>query len=154
MTLEQLSQRLAELSPRLYPNFSLEFGDAVIGVAPDQLVSAALELREIGFDRLGMVTAVDYPEWLVMVYRLHSRSLSAGLFVKVQLRKDAPLKIASLYDVWPAADWQEREVYDLFGVEFDGHPDLRRILLPEEFEGHPLRKDFASPDVIKRPDYI
>jgi NADH-quinone oxidoreductase subunit C len=154
VTLDELSQRLAELSPRLHPLFSLEFGDAVIGVAPQELHAAAVELRDIGFDRLGMVTAVDYPEWIVMVYRLHSRSLSAAVFVKSQLPKSEPLVVASLNDIWPAANWQEREVFDLFGVEFEGHPDLRRILLPDDFDGHPLRKDFASPDVIKRPDYI
>lgn len=154
MTLEELRNRLAELSPRLYPLFSLEFGDAVIGVAPEDLLATAVELRDIGFDRLGMVTAVDYPDWIVMVYRMQSRPLSAALFVKTQLPKGEPLRVASLVDVWPAANWQEREVYDLFGVKFDGHPDMRRILLPEEFEGHPLRKDFTSPNLIRRPDYI
>jgi len=153
VNLEQLRDRLAELSPRLYPLFSLEFGDAVIGVDRDQLHDAALELRELGFDRLGMVTAVDYVDWMVLVYRLQSRSMSTALFVKCQLKRD-DLVAPSLADVWPAALWQEREVYDLFGVDFSGHPDLRRIMLPEEFEGHPLRKDYDNPRVIKRPDYI
>ncbi len=153
MTLDELERQLAELSPRLYPLFSLEFGDAVIGVDRDELHATAVELRRIGFDRLGMVTAVDHGEWVVMVYRLQSRSLSAALFVKTQLRPD-DLRVASVFDVWPAAHWQEREVYDLFGVEFEGHPDLRRILLPPEFEGHPLRKDFDAPNLIRRPDYI
>jgi NADH-quinone oxidoreductase subunit C len=153
MTLEQLRARLAELSPRLYPLFSLEFGDAVIGVEPDELHEIAAELCEIGFDRLGMVTAVDYGEWVVVVYRLQSRSLSAALFVKTQLRPD-DLRLASVNDIWPAANWQEREVFDLFGIEFEGHPDLRRIVLPEDFVGHPLRKDYDDPRVIRRPDYI
>ncbi len=153
MNLEQLRDRLAELSPRLYPLFSLEFGDAVIGVERDQLHSAALELRDLGFDRLGMVTAVDYRDWMVLVYRLQSRSMSTALFVKAQLKPD-DLVAPSLTDVWPAALWQEREVYDLFGIDFTGHPDLRRIMLPEEFEGHPLRKDYDDPRLIRRPDYI
>lgn len=153
MTLEELRDRLAELSPRLYPLFSMEFGDAVIGVAPEDVHDTALELRELGFDRLGMVTAVDYPEWIVMVYRLQSRALSAALFVKTQLPRD-DAHVASLVDVWPAAGWQEREVYDLFGVRFDGHPDLRRIMLPDDFEGHPLLKDYDSDRIIRRPDYI
>ena len=153
MTHDELRDRLAELSPRLYPLFSLEFGDAVIGVQPDQLEEIARELKDLGFERLTMVTAVDYPDWLVMVYRLKSRSLSAALVVKTQLRHD-DLRVASLVGVWPAALWQEREVFDLFGVEFLGHPDLRRIALPDDFVGHPLRKDYDDPKLIRRPDYI
>jgi len=153
MTHEELRDRLAELSPRLYPLFSAEFGDAVLGVDREQFLDIATELKRLGFARLGMVTAVDYPEWLVMVYRFKSRTLSAALFVKVQLEHD-DLVMPSIVDLWPAANWQEREVYDLFGVRFEGHPDLRRILLPADFEGHPLRKDYDDPRVIRRPDYI
>ncbi len=153
MTLEELQHRLADLSPVLAPLFSLEFGDAVIGVSKDKLLETAEELKSIGFDRLGMVTAVDRVEFMTMVYRLQSRSLSSALFVKTKLMPD-DLRVDSLYPVWPAADWQEREVYDLFGIVFEGHPDLRRIMLPEEFVGHPLRKDYDDPRVIRRPDYI
>lgn len=153
MTLEELQHRLAELSPLLAPLFSLEFGDAVIEVTREKVLETARELREIGFDRLGMVTAVDRGEFLMMVYRLQSRSLSTAIFLKAKLGVD-DLRVDSLCEVWPAANWQEREVYDLFGIVFDGHPDLRRIMLPDDFEGHPLRKDYYNPRVIKRPDYI
>ena len=153
MRFEQLSERLAKLSPGLYPLFSLEFGDAVIATEPDKLLEVAAELKEIGFNRLGMITAVDYEDRLVMVYRLKSRSLTAALYVKVTLEHEE-LVVPSVYAIWPAANWQEREVYDLFGVRFEGHPDLRRILLPPDFEGHPLRKDYDDPRMIRRPDYI
>ncbi|NTU70264.1 MAG: NADH-quinone oxidoreductase subunit C [Coriobacteriia bacterium] len=133
--------------------FSLEFGDAVIGVQRDSVLSTARELRELGFDRLGMVTAVDRDEYFLMVYRLQSRELATAVFVKTKVPRDNPV-IDSMYSVWPAADWQEREVFDLFGIDFVGHPDMRRIMLPEEFEGHPLRKDFDAPGLIRRPDYI
>ena len=63
-------------------------------------------------------------------------------------------RVASVYGVWPAANWQEREVYDLFGIAFEGHPDLRRMFLPEEFVGYPLRRDYDDPRMIRRPDYI
>jgi NADH-quinone oxidoreductase subunit C len=153
VTVDELQHRLAELSPVLAPLFSLEFGDAVIGVGKEKLLETAKELRDIGFDRLGMVTAVDRCEFLTMVYRLQSRSLSSALFVKTKVMPD-DLHVDSLFGVWPAADWQEREVFDLFGIVFDGHPDLRRIMLPADFEGHPLRKDYENPNMIRRPDYI
>jgi NADH-quinone oxidoreductase subunit C len=153
MNLQELQIRLAELSPVLAPHFSLEFGDAVIGIGSEKLRQTARELKVIGFDRLGMVTAVDRDEFFTLVYRLQSRSLSSALFVKTKVaHEDA--HVDSLCDVWPAANWQEREVYDLFGIVFDGHPDLRRILLPEDFVGHPLRKDYDDPRMIRRPDYI
>lgn len=153
MTVEELQAKIAQLSPKLYPFFSLEYGDAVIAVEPAELHSAMVELLEMGFDRLGMVTAVDYPDQLVMVYRLTSRNLSAGLFVKSSMPRDDK-HIASVVDVWPAANWQEREVYDMFGVVFEGHPDLRRMLLPEDWVGHPLLKDYEDERIIRRPDYI
>lgn len=148
-----LLERIAEHNPRLYPLFSLEFGDAVVGVERDELLATMTELKDAGFDRLGMVTAVDRGEAFVVVYRLHSRSLSAAIFVKTLVaRSDA--SIPSVCGIWPAADWQEREVFDLFGIAFEGHPDLRRILLPEEFVGHPLRRDYDDERLIRRPDYI
>ncbi len=153
MNHEELRARLADLSPVLSPLFSLEFGDAVIGVGREKLLETASELRALGFDRLGMVTAVDRDEFFVMVYRLQSRSLSTAIFVKTKVPRD-DTRVDSLCGIWPAANWQEREVFDLFGITFDGHPDLRRIMLPDDFEGHPLRKDYDNPNVIKRPDYI
>jgi NADH-quinone oxidoreductase subunit C len=98
------------------------------------------------FDYLTDVTAVDYrdPErFLEVVYQLRSLGRKADLRVKVALDKRAPLEIRSVYDLWRGADWLEREVYDMFGVTFVGHPDLRRILMWETYaEGYPLRKDF------------
>lgn len=153
MTHEELQRRLSELSPVLAPLFSLEFGDAVIGVGCEKLLETARELKDIGFDRLGMVTAVDREEFFTLVYRLQSRSLSSALFVKTKVDRENPV-VDSVFSVWPAADWQEREVFDMFGICFEGHPDLRRILLPDDFVGHPLRKDFDDPRLIRRPDYI
>jgi NADH-quinone oxidoreductase subunit C len=92
------------------------------------------------------VTAVEYrdPELpLEVVYQLRSLGRKADLRVKVALDKREPLQVHSVYDLWKGADWLEREVYDMFGVTFVGHPDLRRILMWETYaEGYPLRKDF------------
>ena len=98
------------------------------------------------FDYLTDVTAVDYrdPERaLEVVYQLRSLPRRADLRVKIALDKRAPLEVRSVRDLWRGADWLEREVYDMFGVTFAGHPDLRRILMWETYsEGYPLRKDF------------
>jgi NADH-quinone oxidoreductase subunit C len=98
------------------------------------------------FNYLTDVTAVDYrdPERpLEVVYQLRSLGRKADLRVKVGLDKRGPLEVRSVYDLWRGADWLEREVFDMFGVTFTGHPDLRRILMWETYaEGYPLRKDF------------
>ena len=98
------------------------------------------------FNYLTDVTAVEYrdPERpLEVVYQLRSLGRKANLRVKVALDKRGPLEVRSVYDLWRGADWLEREVYDMFGITFVGHPDLRRILMWETYaEGYPLRKDF------------
>jgi NADH-quinone oxidoreductase subunit C len=98
------------------------------------------------FNYLTDVTAVDYrdPERpLEVVYQLRSLGRKADLRVKVALDKRASLEVQSVYDLWRGSDWLEREVFDMFGITFTGHPDLRRILMWETYaEGYPLRKDF------------
>ena len=98
------------------------------------------------FNYLTDITAVEYrdPERpLEVVYQLRSLGRKADLRVKVPLHQQNPLEVRSVYDLWRGADWLEREVYDMFGVVFVGHPDLRRILMWETYaEGYPLRKDF------------
>lgn len=96
------------------------------------------------YEFLSDLTAVDYGGGrpLQVVYQLWSLAHRRQLRIKCQLPVDA-LEIASVVPLWQTADWLEREVYDLFGIDFEGHPDLRRILMPEDYaEGHPLRKDF------------
>ena len=153
MNIDALRDHLCEVYPDLCPLFSLEFEDATLVVPAERLHGAAADLRALGFERLTLVTAVDYDEVFTLVYRLKSRTLEAGMFLKCDVPRSNP-RIESLFDLWPAADWQEREVFDLFGIEFDGHPDLRRIMLPDDWEGHPLRKDYVDENIIRRPDYI
>ncbi|MBI5399764.1 NADH-quinone oxidoreductase subunit C [Candidatus Saganbacteria bacterium] len=107
------------------------------------------------YNFLVFITAVDYPERNVigMVYHLRSLGNRDTLIIKIDLPREKP-EIASVAGIWPAAEWHEREVFDLFGVNFLGHPDLRRILLPPDWEGSPLRKDYTKPGVIKRPETI
>ena len=97
------------------------------------------------YDLLLDVTAVEYRDRelpLEVVYQLWSLERKSFLRVKIALDKAGPLEVDSAVDLWKGADWMEREVWDMFGIRFAGHPDLRRLLLYEEFEGHPLRKDY------------
>lgn len=153
MRIEDLRDRICAAYPDLCPLFSIEFGDGTLSVTEDRLHDAAAALKKLGFERLGMVTAVDQGDSLGLVYRLQSMSLGAAMFLKCDVPRDDP-HVLSMCDLWPAANWQEREVYDLFGVTFDEHPNLCRILLPDDWHGHPLRKDYQDAGVIKRPDYI
>ena len=98
-------------------------------------------------DYLANLTAIDYPpETIEVVYHLYSMSRKHGpVALRVKLPRANPV-VASVTPVWRGAEFQEREVYDLFGVVFEGHPDLRRILMWEEFVGHPMRKDYVVED--------
>jgi NADH-quinone oxidoreductase subunit C len=124
-------------------------GQTVVYVSRDRSHDILAWLKDTPgqeFNYLTDVTAVDYrdPERpLEVVYQLRSLGRKADLRVKVALDKRGTLEVRSVYDLWRGADWLEREVYDMFGVTFAGHPDLRRILMWETYaEGYPLRKDF------------
>jgi NADH-quinone oxidoreductase subunit C len=124
-----------------------DLGDATIGIARDaapEIFRALRDRPELGFDFLIDVTAVDYlgetPRFAV-VYHLYSRPQNHRLRVKIRVPEDEPW-VQSLTDLWKSANWIERECWDMFGIRFIGHPDPRRILLYEEFVGHPLRKDY------------
>ena len=115
-------------------------------VNAENLVEVATALRdEMGFDYLASVTGVDYlPEGkMEVVYHLFRSTGGPALVIKAQTPRENPV-VPSLVPVYPGADLQERETWDLFGIQFEGHPDLRRILLWEGFNGFPLRKDWAG----------
>ena len=120
-------------------------GQASLEIAPARIVEVCRFLRdEQQFDRLSGVTAVDwYPTEprFEIVYLLHSLERNERLRLKCRVPSDHA-EIESATGVWPGANWYEREVFDLFGVVFRNHPDLRRIMMPEDWEGHPLRKDY------------
>jgi NADH-quinone oxidoreductase subunit C len=124
-------------------------GDDEITVAPQTWLEVAKLLKddpELAFDHFGDLTAVDYPEREPDGPRfdvvLYMRSTTKRHRIRIRTRIADGQELATLSDVWAGANWAEREVWDMFGIKFSGHPDLRRILLYEEFEGHPLRKDY------------
>jgi NADH-quinone oxidoreductase subunit C len=144
--LELIAQELrspdGDDSPVLDTLFFRERGTLLVD--PKQIRGVLAQLRERGYAFMASLHGVDhYPEEprLGVVYELLDMSSVDRITVKVRLPLDAP-RIESVTVDWPTADHQEREVYDMFGVIFEGHPDLRRILMPEDYEGHPQRRDF------------
>ncbi|MHC4398086.1 MAG: NADH-quinone oxidoreductase subunit C [Planctomycetota bacterium] len=126
-----------------------EFRGQTRVVAPLDLIYRVLETlkNELGFDFLVDVTCVDYLHYrgakdrFGMVYLLANAETNERITVRCFLNDPQP-EIPSAVGLWEAANWLEREVWDLFGIRFSGHPDLRRVVLPEPFEAHPLRKDY------------
>jgi NADH-quinone oxidoreductase subunit C len=129
-----------------------EHGDATAVVTPAALLDVLRTCRdeaELRFDMLSDLTAVDYSRFpgredgprFEVVYHLYSLPHNHRLRVKVRVDEDEAV-VPSATPLWPIANWFEREVWDMFGVRFAGHPDLRRLLMYEEFVGHPLRKDY------------
>jgi NADH-quinone oxidoreductase subunit D/NADH-quinone oxidoreductase subunit C/D len=116
-------------------------------IPKENLVEVATAIRDaFGYDLLSTVTGVDYfPEnKMEVVYHAYKTTGGPGLVFKVQVPREDPVEVPSLIDIWPGVDFQEREAWDLLGIKFTGHPDLRRILMWEGFEGHPLRKDWKE----------
>jgi NADH-quinone oxidoreductase subunit C len=117
---------------------------AAVLVAPEAVPATLAQLRDKGYRFLASVHGVDYfPEEprLGVHYELLDMATVDRITVRTRVLIDAP-NVPSVTPEWPTADHQEREIYDMFGVIFDGHPDMRRILMPEDYEGHPQRRDF------------
>jgi NADH-quinone oxidoreductase subunit C len=132
-------------SPDAIAGGHTERGEPTLFIAPSRIVETCRYLKhEQGFLRLSGVTSVDWhpadPRFEV-VYLLHSLDANARLRLKCWV-SEAESEIDSVTGVWRSANWYEREVFDMFGIRFRNHPDLRRILMPVDWEGHPLRKDY------------
>ncbi len=163
MTTQEIKQALEK--DGLGAGLSLFEGpkDPAIVVPREQLVKVARHLRDarhLAFDLLIMVTGTHMIEkrdakgvvvrepGFELIYHVRSVKNRALLAFKVKLPIGDPT-VDSVSAIWPAADWHERETFDLVGITFKGHPDLRRILLPDDWEGHPLRKDYAYPKAYR-----
>ena len=140
-TLDALRSRLGTL-----PNSEFR-SDTRVVMPKDRLLEAMKLLNERGFDLLVDVTCVDYlnyrdaTERFGLVYLLANTTTNERLTIRVFLN-EPELTVPSVVPIWSGANWLEREVYDMFGIRFEGHPDLRRILMPDEFTAFPLRKDY------------
>ena len=148
------------MSKRVLERLSAQFGERILEttdfrgddtaiVAPADWLEVAQFLRsdrQCAINQFTDMTAVDYPEREPELPRFDvvflGRSMEHRHRIRLKTRVEDGQSLASLFPVWAGADWAEREIFDMFGIRFDGHPDLRRILMYEEFVGHPLRKDY------------
>jgi NADH-quinone oxidoreductase subunit C len=145
MTNEELKIKFSELDPAATYEEGGEWLN--VFVAPGEFRSFAEKLRStpgLEFDYLFCLTCVDWKTYLTMVYHFTSTKYRHNIVVKAKLDRDNP-EIETVSDIWRTAEFHEREVYDLFGVKFLHHPDLRRLLLTDDWVGYPLRKDYDDP---------
>jgi NADH-quinone oxidoreductase subunit C len=142
--LELTAQELRERDPDCILDTEFHRGRAVLVAKPERIKLVIEQLQHKGYSFLCSLHGVDYyPEEprLGVLYELLDMNRVDRIAVKARVPTDAPV-IDSVVELFPGADFPEREVYDMFGVQFTGHPDLRRILMPEDYEGHPQRRDF------------
>jgi NADH-quinone oxidoreductase subunit C len=148
MEAPQVFTRLEQQFPGKVHDFKGDVAEAYLSVDGAVIVEVCRFLRDtdgLNFQVLSDLTALDLPkdEKIQVVYHLYSYAHKHQIVLKVDLPRDNP-KLMTVEGVWKVANWFEREVYDLFGVIFDGHSDLRRIMLPDDWVGYPLRKDYVE----------
>jgi NADH-quinone oxidoreductase subunit C len=148
MTQEEVCTQLKEMFGEAVGALSETKGDRFVVVKGEKIVEVCRFLKStvgLEFDYCQDITAIDWPARKVIevVYHVYSLVHRHGLVVKVETDRDKPT-LATVEGVWKAATWLEREIYDLFGVNFEGHSDLRRILMPDDWVGYPLRKDYQE----------
>jgi len=153
MKAQQIITRLNKEKPDIRAEIS---GDSAEAIELDRaaLLDTVAFLRddeETSFDFLNCLFAIDYADRIEVLYILHSYRFNEQLTLKVKLDREKP-EVESLCSIHPGAGFHEREAFDLFGVKFLSHPDLRRILMPDEWEGYPMRKDYSHENLIRRPE--
>jgi NADH-quinone oxidoreductase subunit C len=147
MTVALAIKDIASQIEKKYPGSIEEAAPNSLLVKSDSLLAIAAYLKDtegLKFDYLNYVTAVDYYSYFEVVYQLTSLEYNHTVVIKTRCYgRDNPT-VPSVMGLWQGADFQEREIYDLMGIRFEGHPNMKRILLWEGFKGHPLRKDFRQ----------
>jgi NADH-quinone oxidoreductase subunit C len=149
MTAQEIFDKLKEeFSDAIIELVEEENYEPFINVAPEEIDRIGYFMRDdddMKFDYLMCLSGMDYKEDLGVVYHLYSIPKKHKIVLKTKLSREEP-KLPSTENVWKAADWHEREAYDMFGIVFEGHHNLIRILCPYDWEGYPLRKDYKEPE--------
>ena len=146
MTRPLAGERLAGRINAAHADTAIEWNDTCVWIEPDNLLDVARFLKEspeLEFASLTAVSAVDYIEYFELVYHLLSMRRNHSAILKTRCYGREEPSVDSVKSIWIGADLQEREIWDLMGIRFEGHPNLKRMLLWENFPGHPLRKDFV-----------
>ncbi|MEI8278396.1 MAG: NADH-quinone oxidoreductase subunit C [Bacteroidota bacterium] len=149
MNNDELKEAITALLPTVTFDETGEFLNALIGsedLLP--LMKALRSQTELHFDYLFCLTCVDWKDHLMMVYHLLSKDHKHTVVVKAKITDTKNPEIEAVTGIWKTANFHEREVYDLFGVKFKNHPDMRRILLDEDWPGYPLRKNYVDENMI------
>ena len=145
MTNEELINELTTIQPNLVPEAGGEWPNLFVEAADWPKLAQVLRFKDdLFFDYLFCLTCVDWKTHLSMVYHLSSTLHRHNIVIKSKLNREKP-EIQTVCDIWRTAEFHEREVYELFGVNFLQHPDLRKLILPDDWVGYPLRKDYEDP---------
>ena len=142
---------IAQITGKSLATKTLKGDFLALTIDREHLVAVCRFLRDqLGFDLLSCISGVDMLDHLETVYHIRSISRSQLLQLKVQIDREKP-EVDSVVSVWPTANWLERETYDMYGIHFSGHPDLRRMMLDDDFEGYPLLKTFHQVPLTVKP---
>lgn len=144
MTNEEIKQYITGILPEAAFDETGEWLNVAIPAQNWKSFAQSLRNSQFSFDYLFCITCVDWKTHLTMVYHLSSTTYRHTIVVKAQLDRNDP-GIDTVSDIWRTAEFHEREVFEMFGVRFNNHPDLRKLILPDDFEGYPMRKDFEDP---------
>lgn len=147
MTVALSGKKITAKLEKQFPGSVIESSEDSLLIKPESLLDLASFLKtaaEFNFDYLTTITAVDYGDCFEVVYILTSLEHNHSLKLKTRCHDQKNPSLPSVFSLWRAADLQEREIFDLFGIKFEGHPNLKRIVLWEGFPGHPLRKDWQG----------
>jgi len=149
MTFDEIQQKIQGKFPHAIQGVEDSKPDRALKISASEIPAVIQFLRdELKFETLGDLCAVDYPALpaFCVVYHLQSYTHKTVVCLKAYLPREEGVQMPSITSLFKAANWLEREAFDMVGVSFTGHPDMRRILCPEDWQGYPLRKDYVTPD--------